>query len=219
MPRAGASAGSHASLLHRSASSALKLTANAVEYLQPINRLKMGSDSSWPMLGRWLVDGMYAVGIITLYLPSILATVACILLSKYSTGKRRISTSGCIYDQHRVSQMPPAHQNLASGTPSQQIRVLAADPAPARSTKPNILTAKDLDLVSRLIEPGSSATDSLMDRCPICLDCISSPDAAVRMLSCGHGFHANCIDTWLTMCCALCPLCKVNFGNNIHTAS
>ncbi|KAJ2633039.1 hypothetical protein H4R22_000812 [Coemansia sp. RSA 1290] len=214
MPCADASS-SRPSLLRRSVSSFLKLTASAAHYLLPIKRPRMGVGSLWPMLGRWLVDGIYVAGIIALYLPSILATIACIMLSKSSSGHHRTSVSSCIYQQRRVS-ITQSSQPLASARSSQQPGSLAA-PVPAWKPKSNILAAKELDLVSRL-EPGGFATDAGMDRCSICLDC-ASPEIAVRVLNCGHGFHAHCIDTWLTMCCALCPLCKTNFGSNIHTAA
>ncbi|KAK3300539.1 uncharacterized protein B0H64DRAFT_18158 [Chaetomium fimeti] len=48
------------------------------------------------------------------------------------------------------------------------------------------------------------------DTCAICIDALEDDDD-VRGLTCGHAFHAACIDPWLTTRRACCPLCKADY--------
>lgn len=48
------------------------------------------------------------------------------------------------------------------------------------------------------------------DTCAICIDTLEDDDD-VRGLTCGHAFHAACIDPWLTTRRACCPLCKTDY--------
>lgn len=48
------------------------------------------------------------------------------------------------------------------------------------------------------------------DACAICLDTIEEDDD-IRGLTCGHAFHAGCLDPWLTTRRACCPLCKADY--------
>lgn len=45
------------------------------------------------------------------------------------------------------------------------------------------------------------------DGCQVCLSSYQSQDA-IRVLACHHGFHQECIDTWLTIGKNQCPLCR-----------
>lgn len=62
------------------------------------------------------------------------------------------------------------------------------------------------------------------DSCAICIDTLEEEDE-IRGLSCGHAFHAGCLDPWLTSRRACCPLCKADYytpkiradGENIDT--
>lgn len=48
------------------------------------------------------------------------------------------------------------------------------------------------------------------DSCAICIDTLEDDDD-IRGLTCGHAFHAGCIDPWLTSRRASCPLCKADY--------
>lgn len=44
--------------------------------------------------------------------------------------------------------------------------------------------------------------------CPICLENYLSGESEIRELPCGHIFHPDCIDTFLSNNSSLCPMCK-----------
>lgn len=46
--------------------------------------------------------------------------------------------------------------------------------------------------------------------CAICLD-VFEPNDTVRGLICGHVFHSDCLDPWLTRRRACCPICKRDY--------
>jgi Ring finger domain len=48
------------------------------------------------------------------------------------------------------------------------------------------------------------------DSCAICIDILGEDDD-IRGLTCGHAFHAGCLDPWLTSRRACCPLCKADY--------
>ncbi|KAG2215002.1 hypothetical protein INT46_010813 [Mucor plumbeus] len=53
----------------------------------------------------------------------------------------------------------------------------------------------------------TNTNDEFDDACVICLDEFALGDQ-VRKLPCGHEYHCECIDPWLTIKSASCPLCK-----------
>ena len=48
------------------------------------------------------------------------------------------------------------------------------------------------------------------DQCAICIETLEDDDE-VRGLTCGHAYHAGCLDPWLTSRRACCPLCKADY--------
>jgi len=57
------------------------------------------------------------------------------------------------------------------------------------------------------------------ESCAICLDDFPE-NLPIKLLPCGHGFHAGCIDPWLNERSELCPICKASIlddrGQPVH---
>jgi len=64
------------------------------------------------------------------------------------------------------------------------------------------------DHIDAALPPECLATPG--DSCAICIDTLEDDDD-VRGLTCGHAFHAVCLDPWLTSRRACCPLCKADY--------
>ena len=69
---------------------------------------------------------------------------------------------------------------------------------------------EDDDEDEHLVPVPADLLKSVGDSCAICLDNIEDDDD-IRGLTCGHAFHAACLDPWLTSRRACCPLCKKDY--------
>ncbi|KAI0409878.1 hypothetical protein F4802DRAFT_5245 [Xylaria palmicola] len=67
---------------------------------------------------------------------------------------------------------------------------------------------EDDDHINPALDPDMMGSSG--DTCAICIDTLEDDDD-VRGLTCGHAFHAVCLDPWLTNRRACCPLCKADY--------
>jgi len=77
-----------------------------------------------------------------------------------------------------------------------------------QKTKTNDDEEEEADQIQTAI-PADQLPDA-GDACAICIDVLEDDDD-VRGLTCGHAFHASCVDPWLTSRRACCPLCKADY--------
>lgn len=85
-------------------------------------------------------------------------------------------------------------------------------------------SARSNDVEMTEINPHVTVEEELhftSGTCAICLEFIEDDDI-VRGLVCGHVFHAECLDPWLTKRRACCPMCKRDYyykGNQADQAN
>ncbi|XP_023003552.1 E3 ubiquitin-protein ligase RHA2B-like isoform X1 [Cucurbita maxima] len=73
-----------------------------------------------------------------------------------------------------------------------------------------IPTAQFLKLIEEknpTIRFSNKITSSPADQCAVCLSEFEEGEK-VRKLQCNHTFHKDCLDNWLKLCFATCPLCR-----------
>lgn len=84
-------------------------------------------------------------------------------------------------------------------------------PSPTHSNSPTSQAVSSLPILNI---PSHSAViahtyqPDYQPTCPICLDDFESSITTIRELPCGHIYHPECIDSFLTLNSSLCPLCK-----------
>lgn len=132
-------------------------------------------------------------------------------------------------DTPKASTEQPASQNVATPSkdrlasqqsdqvPHQQPETVQTGPQspPAASaaapTREEVQDDNDMDDDDQIqIAVPTEMLANPGDSCAICIDTLEDDDD-VRGLSCGHAFHASCLDPWLTSRRACCPLCKADY--------
>ncbi|KAL4784838.1 hypothetical protein BJX76DRAFT_204093 [Aspergillus varians] len=90
---------------------------------------------------------------------------------------------------------------------------------PNTSQAPNSPSAQSFDAAEKEISAGRKAAENDMAsthsnphmECAICMEDFGGDDS-IRALTCGHIFHAACLDPWFTKWQARCPLCKTCYN-------
>ncbi|KAI0170479.1 hypothetical protein BJ166DRAFT_196320 [Pestalotiopsis sp. NC0098] len=107
-------------------------------------------------------------------------------------------TSDSADADHGIEHENPLTQTQTRGS------IMTKDPDRAHDDEDD----EDDDHINAAVPPELLATSG--DTCAICIDALEDDDD-VRGLTCGHAFHAVCLDPWLTNRRACCPLCKADY--------
>ncbi|KAK1681223.1 hypothetical protein QYE76_042071 [Lolium multiflorum] len=76
-----------------------------------------------------------------------------------------------------------------------------------KGVDPELLRSLPITVYHAAAPKGSTAEDVRVE-CAVCLSELEDGEEARFLPRCGHGFHAQCVDTWLASH-STCPLCRV----------
>lgn len=100
----------------------------------------------------------------------------------------------------------------SSSTPNATISDNTASSPPSLDAAVTICNQQSTGLYQSNTSIYTAVTSN--DTCPICLDEYESTDI-LRILPCSHIYHPQCIDEWLLIKSASCPMCKYNVSEYI----
>ena len=114
------------------------------------------------------------------------------------------------------NEEPTPESNTTTSPPSQAAETTTtpmptSPPAVGQPTRQEVQDDNDMDDDDQIqIAVPTELLANPGDSCAICIDTLEDDDD-VRGLTCGHAFHASCLDPWLTSRRACCPLCKADY--------
>ncbi|GAA5847659.1 hypothetical protein JCM3766R1_002441 [Sporobolomyces carnicolor] len=98
----------------------------------------------------------------------------------------------------------------------------ASSPGDSAALTPAVLPSRTANLAAPGTTETTHAKDDDEDRlsCPICV-CEFAEGDSIRILPCDarHQFHVECIDPWLLGVSRLCPLCRLDLGENLASVT
>lgn len=79
------------------------------------------------------------------------------------------------------------------------------------------LDDKVVDMLPNITFNSVDLIDHIGETCTICLEDYKHGES-LTILPCRHGFHANCVNSWLTKCATFCPVCKHDVRTKIASS-
>lgn len=128
------------------------------------------------------------------------------------TTKRNQRAQDDTFDLNEL-QEEDLNRTISQSTASDVIEVNQSSTTKVEGIEMQNMKLDEVPRATHVSSPSQETDDELhftSGTCAICLEVLENEDN-VRGLICGHVFHSDCLDPWLTKRRACCPMCKRDY--------
>ncbi|GAA5926121.1 uncharacterized protein JCM15063_000190 [Sporobolomyces koalae] len=139
------------------------------------------------------------------------------IASSTSRDDRHVRRSMSTHSFHSAVSVPSQSIGASNDLSIGHLAVVGVPPAPSDAhvqSKPTT-SLVPVPVTSPTTTGPTPASDDTQSSCPICV-CDFETGDSIRILPCDgrHQFHVECIDPWLLGVSRLCPLCRLDLGQD-----
>ncbi|KAA8575704.1 hypothetical protein EYC84_004817 [Monilinia fructicola] len=184
------------------------------DYVRVYTQLSVSHGTNLPNLWEFL---LIVIGVLAVMLAITSGSMHFIQSSRRRSLRRRVEKRRkCLYSHtilvgssfHLHTEVQNTAEQISSRVlPADENEISVCDESIPKTMSPTFTPALEICSIP-VTPPEQQFVPFSQPTCPICLDDFESGTTLIRELPCGHIFHPECIDPFLSNNSSLCPLCK-----------
>lgn len=199
------------------------LPANEEDFVRILTALRINDPQNLPAMWTWI---LIVVGALLFVIACVSLTMHLVQRQRRTSLRRRVINREVDLEAMGIKRMtvPPTHiQSFPIFTYSAQPESVSVPSTPVaarsmrspRSLRTEHRTTSDVMSSSRTRRSSVTSFSNTIatnnqPQCHICLEHFKDRVTVIREAPCGHIFHPQCIDEFLSLNSSLCPICKKN---------